>query len=127
MQNGKRNRRFSKKKIQHIVVCMLSTVSSTLNSTAAVVMQEFVRPWKPNLSDKHATIITKVLSLVFGVLPILLVLFAKYFGSGILSVCHTSIIHIFSHIYSHCVQRRVSIQCRFYTSKIPSFYNHCKC
>ena len=63
-----------------------STISSTVNALAANVLEEFIRPWKPDLSEKKATIITKVVSLVMGGLAIVLVLFARYFGRGILSV-----------------------------------------
>ena len=63
-----------------------STVSSTLNSIAAVILQDFIRPYKPSLSDKNATIITKGVSIALGAVAILLVLFARYFGSGVLSV-----------------------------------------
>ena len=57
-----------------------------MNSSAAVILEDFVRPCRPNMSDKQATVISKIISLIIGVVCIVLVLFAKQFGSGLLSV-----------------------------------------
>ena len=72
--------------ISKLQLIFCSTASSTLNSSAAIILQDFVRPCRPNLSDKSATLISKLLSLGLGLASITLVLFARYFGSGILSV-----------------------------------------
>lgn len=69
-----------------IQLFILSTVSSLFNSGALVILQDFIRPFKPNLSEKHATIISKILVLVLGAVAIVLVLFARYFGAGLFSV-----------------------------------------
>ena len=57
-----------------------------MNAAAAILLQDFVRPCKPNLSEKSATLITKLLSLGLGAVAIAFVLFARYFGRGIASV-----------------------------------------
>ena len=68
-----------------------STVSSLLNSVSLVILQDFICPFKPQLTDKTATIISKVLVLILGGVAIVLVLFARYFGAGIMSVsCMTT-------------------------------------
>ena len=66
-------------------------MSSMLSSTATVVMEDMVRPlflWrcKRKISDKHATIINKVVAVVMGFVSIVFVLFAMNFGKSIVSV-----------------------------------------
>ena len=63
-----------------------SSVSSLLNSAALVILQDFVRPLRPNLTESQATIISKVLVFVLGAVDIALVLFARFFGAGLMSV-----------------------------------------
>lgn len=53
---------------------------------ATVLMTDIVRPWKPNMTDHQATIVTKVLSVVVGAISVVFVLFAQNFGQGLLSV-----------------------------------------
>ncbi|KAL1425389.1 hypothetical protein MTO96_019186 [Rhipicephalus appendiculatus] len=52
----------------------LSTVSSAVNSLAAVLLEDFVRPFciSQKTYDKHASLILKVLAFFFGVLCVLL-------------------------------------------------------
>lgn len=52
----------------------LSTVSSAVNSLAAVMLEDFVRPFciSQKTYDKHASLILKVLAFFFGVLCVLL-------------------------------------------------------
>ena len=63
-----------------------STVSSLLNSAALVILQDFVRPFRPNLTENQATVVSKVLVFVLGAVDIALVLFARFFGAGLMSV-----------------------------------------
>ncbi|KAG0410609.1 hypothetical protein HPB47_012266, partial [Ixodes persulcatus] len=52
----------------------LSTVSSAVNSLAAVMLEDFVRPFciSPKTYDTHASLIVKVLAFFFGILCVLL-------------------------------------------------------
>ncbi|XP_040065545.2 putative sodium-dependent multivitamin transporter isoform X1 [Ixodes scapularis] len=52
----------------------LSTVSSAVNSLAAVMLEDFVRPFciSPKTYDTHAPLIVKVLAFFFGILCVLL-------------------------------------------------------
>ena len=68
------------------ILYFFSTISSLLNTTAAIVLEEFVRPCRPNISDRRAAVASKIISLIMGVICIVLVLFAKQFGSSLLSV-----------------------------------------
>ena len=57
----------------------LSTVSSGLNSLAAVCLKDFIASGcNINLSDEKQTIITKVLAVVFGVIGYGMVFMVKY-------------------------------------------------
>ncbi|XP_067120884.1 sodium-coupled monocarboxylate transporter 1-like [Centruroides vittatus] len=60
----------------------LSTVSSGVNSLAAVTLEDFIKAYfKFDLSESKATKITKILALVYGIVAILLVLVAQYMGN----------------------------------------------
>ncbi|GAB6023076.1 Sodium-coupled monocarboxylate transporter 1 [Chamberlinius hualienensis] len=59
----------------------LSTVSSGLNSLAAVTLEDFIRPYKQNMSERNATILSKVLALSYGVLVFALVAVAEKLGN----------------------------------------------
>jgi len=63
----------------------LSTVSSGLNSLAAVVLEDFIRPWCRNrqmqLSEIRATLYSKLLAFGFGVLTIGLSFLATRLGA----------------------------------------------
>ncbi|CAH3105507.1 unnamed protein product [Porites lobata] len=63
----------------------LSTVSSGLNSLAAVVLEDFIKPWcrykKKELSEMHATFYSKLLALGFGVLTVALSFLATQLGA----------------------------------------------
>ncbi|XP_077553571.1 putative sodium-dependent multivitamin transporter [Haemaphysalis longicornis] len=63
----------------------LSTVSSALNSFAAVLLEDFVRPFciSQNTYDKHATLILKVSAFFFGILCVLITGVVEHLG-GIL-------------------------------------------
>lgn len=57
-----------------------STVSSGLNSLAAITLEDFVRYFYPNMSDKTATIVSKSLSVVYGLICFGLVFVAEQLG-----------------------------------------------
>ncbi|XP_070536572.1 sodium-dependent multivitamin transporter-like [Ptychodera flava] len=60
----------------------LSTLSSGLNSMAAVIHEDFIKPWRccVNMSDKTSTIILKILSTLLGGLAIVFVFVVSQFG-----------------------------------------------
>ena len=45
---------------------MKSSLSSGLNAAALILMEDFVRPFRPDMSDVTATRIIKLLSVAFG-------------------------------------------------------------
>lgn len=60
----------------------LSTVSSGMNSLAAIVLEDFVKGlWFPKISEKRATLVSKGLSLGFGVVTFALVFVAQMLGN----------------------------------------------
>lgn len=60
----------------------LSTVSSGVNSLAAVTLEDLIKAYiKPDISELWATRITKILALVYGVVAILLVAVAQNLGN----------------------------------------------
>jgi len=59
----------------------LSTVSSGLNSLAAICLEDFVRPFCcTNMNDARATTVSKFLAIIFGLLCFGLVFVAAQFG-----------------------------------------------
>lgn len=65
---------------------LCSTVSSGLNSLAAVTLKDLVLVFKPDLTEKQATWTSKILALIYGAVSIGIAAIARYLGSGILSV-----------------------------------------
>ena len=63
-----------------------STISSLLNSGALIILEDFVKPCKPGLTDKKATVISKIIAFSMGIVALILVLFIRYAGGGVLSV-----------------------------------------
>ncbi|XP_033749429.1 LOW QUALITY PROTEIN: sodium-coupled monocarboxylate transporter 2-like [Pecten maximus] len=64
----------------------LSTISSGLNSLSAVVLQDIIKSYfLPNLSEQRATLVSKILALVFGVICLGLTYVASLLG-GVLQV-----------------------------------------
>lgn len=60
----------------------LSTISSGLNSLAAVTLTDFVKPFiAPNMSERKATNVSKILALVFGVICLGLTWVASLLGN----------------------------------------------
>ncbi|KAK2710322.1 hypothetical protein QYM36_013841 [Artemia franciscana] len=61
-----------------------TTVSSGLNSLAAIAMEDFVKPFCfPNLSDRAATNVSKTLAVLFGLICFGLVFVAAQFGNAL--------------------------------------------
>ncbi|XP_077993920.1 sodium-coupled monocarboxylate transporter 1-like [Glandiceps talaboti] len=69
--------------IAAIFSAALSTLSSGLNSLAAVTLEDFLKPCRcfKKISDKTATIILKILSAVFGILALLCVYLVSQIGT----------------------------------------------
>ena len=67
----------------------LSTVSSAINSLAAVSLEDYIRPWLPDLSDKQIAVIIKILALSFGGACIALAFMADLLGTGVLQASLT--------------------------------------
>jgi hypothetical protein len=67
-----------------------------LNSGALVILEDFVRPCKPGLSDKKATVVSKVIALSLGIVSLLLVVLIKFAGKGIISVSILNICYIYN-------------------------------
>jgi len=60
----------------------LSTVSSGLNSLAAIILEDFVRPFCcTNMDDARATKVSKILAVVFGLICFALVFVAAQLGN----------------------------------------------
>jgi len=64
-----------------------STVSSGLNSLAAITLEDYVRYFYPHLEDRTATKISKILAIVYGLISFGLVFVAEQLG-GVLQVSH---------------------------------------
>ena len=63
-----------------------STVSSGMNSLAAIVLEDFLKGCCfPNMTERQATAASKILSIFFGLLTFGLVFVAQNLG-GVLSV-----------------------------------------
>jgi len=63
-----------------------SSLSSMMSSTAAVFLQEFIKPCFPKMTDKTATVVSKFVSLALGGVMVLLTFFAKNVGVGLFTV-----------------------------------------
>lgn len=62
----------------------LSTLSSGLNSLSAVMLQDIIKPYiAPNISERRASLLTKILAIVFGIICLSLTYVASLLG-GIL-------------------------------------------
>ena len=66
----------------------LSTVSSAINSLAAVTLEDYIRPLV-KLSDSKSPILLKILALVFGLICIGLAFLADFLGTGVLQASLT--------------------------------------
>jgi sodium-coupled monocarboxylate transporter 8/12 len=51
----------------------LSTVSSAINSLAAVTLEDYIKPFrKSSLSEAHSTLILKIIAIAYGLLSVIL-------------------------------------------------------
>ena len=66
-----------------------STISSLISAISTVVLQDVVKACKPNISDSAATKASKVICVCVGAVSLLLVVVAKYLGSGLFTVRST--------------------------------------
>jgi len=67
----------------------LSTVSSAINSLAAVTLEDYIRPCFKTISDPSVAILVKVLAMLFGGLCIGLAFLADLLGTGVLQASLT--------------------------------------
>lgn len=59
----------------------LSTISSAFNSLATVTMADFVRPYFPNMTEKRATLVSKGLACMYGLVCLAMAFLASLMGS----------------------------------------------
>ena len=67
----------------------LSTVSSAINSLAAVTLEDYIKPVCGDHGIEHQTVILKTLALFFGLSCIGLAFLVELLGSGVLQVSLT--------------------------------------
>ncbi|GAB6032202.1 hypothetical protein CHUAL_010846 [Chamberlinius hualienensis] len=64
-----------------ILCATLSTLSSTLNSLSAVTLSDYIKPFKPDLTDAATLKLSKILVIFYGGLCIALVALAELMGN----------------------------------------------
>ncbi|CAK8694692.1 unnamed protein product [Clavelina lepadiformis] len=67
----------------------LSTISSGINALSALVLEDFVIPWKPRLNDKKKVVIGKVTALITGCLVAIMAFATQCFGGTVVSILFT--------------------------------------
>jgi len=67
----------------------LSTVSSAINSLAAVTLEDYIKPCHRDMTDSQVSILVKILALVFGGLCVSLAFLADILGTGVLQASLT--------------------------------------
>ncbi|XP_076800744.1 sodium-coupled monocarboxylate transporter 1-like [Clavelina lepadiformis] len=67
----------------------LSSVSSGINSVSALILEDFVTPWKPHLSEKRKVIIAKLTGVFVGSLTTVMALVAQALGGTAISIVLT--------------------------------------
>ena len=67
----------------------LSTVSSAINSLAAVTLEDYIRPCFNNISDDKVSILVKILAVLFGGICVALAFLADLLGTGVLQASLT--------------------------------------
>eukprot|EP00795_Rhopilema_esculentum_P011647 gene11647-21892_t len=67
----------------------LSTLSSGLNSLAAVTLEDIVKRIKPDIKDGTATLVTKVAACMYGVLVVCMTFAMSYAGTMVLQLAVT--------------------------------------
>jgi SSS family transporter len=67
-----------------VFAAAMSTTSGSLNSSAAVAFNDFYLPaMRHQLSDRHAVVVTKSLTILFGVLQVVVALAAQYMQKAV--------------------------------------------
>lgn len=66
----------------------LSTVSSAINSLAAVTMEDFIKPFF-TIKVEYETLLLKILAMMFGLSCIILTFIVEYLGPGVLQASLT--------------------------------------
>ncbi|XP_078484209.1 sodium/iodide cotransporter-like [Ciona intestinalis] len=64
----------------------LSTVSSGINSASAMILEDFILPIKPSLSEKSQLFVSKITGLVFGVLVIVVAYLCTFSSNTIVAL-----------------------------------------
>lgn len=59
----------------------LSTISSAFNSLATVTMEDLIKPYFPNMTEAKATLLSKALALVYGLVCLAMAYIASLMGS----------------------------------------------
>ena len=72
-----------------------STVSSGVNALAASVVEDYVKKWRPGLSDAKLAMVSKGISAVSGVIAFGFVFIAASMGNIFSAVSQSSIISFF--------------------------------
>jgi SSS family solute:Na+ symporter len=63
-----------------LIAAIMSSIDSTLNSASALFTLDFVRPWRPNLSDRKVALIGRLAILGFMLLAVLIAPVIDRFG-----------------------------------------------
>ncbi|GAB6032200.1 Sodium-coupled monocarboxylate transporter 1 [Chamberlinius hualienensis] len=69
-----------------ILCACLSTMSSMLNSLTAVTLSDYIKPFKPHLSDQKSIQLSKILTIIYGVICIGQVAFIEKAGGVLRAV-----------------------------------------
>lgn len=64
-----------------ILAAAMSTLSSSLNSSANALVTDFYKPWRPNHSERHYVVLSRLLTAFWGAAQISVALIAHYSGS----------------------------------------------
>ncbi|KAM7140626.1 sodium/iodide cotransporter [Molossus nigricans] len=62
----------------------LSTASTSINAMAAVTVEDLIKPWLPSLAPRRLIIISKGLSLIYGLACITVAALSSLLGGGVL-------------------------------------------
>ena len=57
-----------------------------LNGCSAVVLEDIMKRIRPGITQTQGAVIAKITALVIGLISVTLVIFARYAGSGMLTV-----------------------------------------
>lgn len=60
---------------------MPSSVSSGLNALAAIITEDYVKKWKPDVSDARLSFISKIVTAATGVMSFAFIFVAEQMGN----------------------------------------------